>query len=155
MRDSAINISMRVLGMEVAVVNVTPDSVVMADKFHKYLFAEPLAAVLGSHSMTVGEMQDIMLGANLGEARTLTFNNPGSDTPVTVTFGDYATTPAGEMAGSVRVDAPVHSSQVKASLTWELDKASWNTARTVSFKTPVKGYKRVTMSNALSMLKNL
>ncbi|MDO5394565.1 MAG: DUF4292 domain-containing protein [Bacteroidales bacterium] len=154
LRDSVINISIRVLGMEVAVINITSDSVVMADKFHKYLFAEPLATVLGSHKMTVGQMQDIMLGTELGEVTEMTFSNPGNPEPVKVSFSDFATVPAGTMAQIVTVTAPVNKKEVEASVIWSADRARWDTGARVNFRTPVSGYKRVTVSNALKMLES-
>lgn len=153
LRDSMIHISMRVFGMEVAVVNVTNDSVYLVDKFHKYYFAEPLKTVLGSHMMSVGAMQDIMLGTQLGEANTLTFDNPGAKEPVTVTFSDFSTTPAGNAAGQVRIQAPVTGKQVDAVFVWSLDKAKWDSGQTVNFKRPSPSqYKRITMKSVLQML---
>lgn len=153
LRDSVINISMRVLGMEVAVANVTPDSMFLVDKFHKYYFAEPLKAVLGSHMMSVGALQDIILGTQLGEAATLTFNNPGASEPVSVTFSDFRATPAGNAAGEVRIQAPVTGKQVDATLVWSLDKAKWDSGNTVNFKRPdPRSYKRITMASVLQML---
>lgn len=154
-RDSAIHISLRFLGIvEVAEINITTDSVFMVDKHHKYLFAEPLQKVLGKHQLTIGQMQDIMLGTALGEASELTFNNPGSDKPVTVAFSGYTASPAGNIARQVTVSAPVNRYNVNASLEWSVDKARWDTGRTVNF-TPPAGYRRVTLDNALEMLRGI
>lgn len=153
-RDSVINISMRVLGMEVAVINITTDSVWLVDKFHKYAFAESTAHILGQHNMSIGQMQRLILGADNGEATTVTFDNPRGSEPVTVTFSDYSSTPAGELAGNVRVKAEVGKRDVDASLRWQLNKAVWNDpSRTVSFKSPTKGYTWLNSGDAMKMLK--
>jgi hypothetical protein len=155
-RDSLVNLSMRVLGMEVAVVNITPDSLVLVDKYHKYVFSESLQKIMGSHKITLGDMQDIMLGLNNNAPlNKLTFNNPNSDKPVTVTFSDFADTPAGKIAETVTLSAPLKKSDVQAQLLWTTSSATWNSGRSVDFTTPVKGYKKVTLEDALKTFKTM
>lgn len=163
-RDSLINISLRFMGfVEVAEINITADSVVMLDKHNDYMFAEPLQAVMGSHNITVGQMQDIILGCAVpgsvpGADRSenqLAFGNPGSDKPLTVTYSDFADTPAGQLAQLITVQAPVKSTDVTATIDWNLKSAKWNSGRKTRFITPSKGYKRITMSNAMRMLKSM
>jgi hypothetical protein len=155
-RDSLVNVSMRVLGMEVAVVNMTPDSVVFVDKYHKYLFAERLQTLLGSHQLTLGDIQDIILGLKPNAPlNQLSFNNPGNEKPVTVTFSDFVDTPAGSIAQNVALSAPLNKSEVDAELIWSASSATWNSGRTVDFVTPSKGYKRVSIQNALNSFKNM
>ena len=57
-----IHISVRLLGMEVAVMQVTPDSVFVVDKFHRYLIAEPTEKLTARTGLTVGDMQNALLG---------------------------------------------------------------------------------------------
>jgi hypothetical protein len=155
-RDSLVNLSMRMLGIEVAVVNITPDSLMLVDKYHKYLFSESLQSVMGSHKISLGEIQDIMLGLNSNAPlNKLTFNNPGSEKPVEVTFGDFADTPAGKVAETVTLTAPLKKTDVEAQLMWTTGSATWNSGRTVDYATPVKGYKRVTLDSALKMFKSM
>jgi hypothetical protein len=155
-RDSLVNVSMRVLGMEVAVVNMTPDSVVFVDKYHKYLFAESLHSLMGSHNLSLGDIQDIILGLKPNAPlNQLSFNNPGSEKPVTVSFSDFVETPAGNISQTVAVEAPLSKSEVAAELIWSASSAEWNSGRTVDFVTPSKGYKRVTVQNALNSFKNM
>ena len=61
-RDSLIHISMRMLGIEVAVAHVTPDSVWLVDKFHHYLCAAPIAAITGPNNLSLSDIQDMLLG---------------------------------------------------------------------------------------------
>lgn len=156
-RDSLVHLSMRVLGMEVAVVNMTNDSVMFIDKYHKYLFSESLNSVMGSHKMTLGDMQNIMFGltANMSSDHKLTFNNPGSEKPVTVEFDDFLNTPAGNIAQTVDVEAQLSKSEIDAQLLWSANSAEWNTGRTVDFVSPDKGYKRVSIETVLKMFKSM
>lgn len=155
LRDSIINISMRVIGMEVAVIQLNTDSMYIVDKFHKYYFAEPLSAVLGSHIMPVADIQDIILGTQMGEAADITFTNPGSPEPVRVKYSDFVTTIAGNIASDINITAPVTGKSVDASLQWNVSKAKFNTGATVRFKTPEPdSYRRISMANVLQMLKN-
>lgn len=155
-RDSLVNISMRVLGMEVAVVNMTSDSLIMVDKYHKYLFAESLGKIMGSHKLSLGDIQDIMLGLNSNSPlNQLSFNNPGSEKPVVATFSDFLSTPAGNLAQTVTVDAPLNKTDVQAQLIWSAESAKWNVYPETNFVTPSKGYKTVSIDKALSSFKNM
>lgn len=155
-RDSVINLSMRILGMEVATVNVTADSVWIADRFHKYVFSESTGRVLGSHRLTVGQMQDILFGIDTDGADRLTFDNPGGGTPVTVRFGDFRDTPAGRMAAAIDIEAQVGKTPVDAGLQWSPERAEWNNpSRAVSFKSNFRGYTRVTLDDVLGVLRSL
>lgn len=57
-----IHISVRLLGMEVAVMQVTPDSAFVVDKFHRYLIAEPTEKLTARTGLTVSDMQNALLG---------------------------------------------------------------------------------------------
>jgi len=61
-RDSLIHISMRLLGIELAVVRITPDSVYVFDKFHRYLVVESTKAVTKHTDLTLADLQCAILG---------------------------------------------------------------------------------------------
>lgn len=61
-RDKWIYLSMRMLGFEIASVYVSSDSCIVADKYHKTLITEPLDALTARTGLTVGDLQDILLG---------------------------------------------------------------------------------------------
>lgn len=61
-RGKDISISMRVLGIEVASIYITGDSVIALDKWHKYYLAESVESLLGGMPATVGNLQDMILG---------------------------------------------------------------------------------------------
>ncbi len=62
-RDRAIYISVRpMLGIEIAKLVITNDSVLVVDKYHKRYVAEPLSIITNGIPVTVGTLQDIFLG---------------------------------------------------------------------------------------------
>ena len=61
-RDSLVHISMRFFGMEVAVVRATADSAWVVDRFHKLYTVVPMSALTARTGLTLGAVQDIMLG---------------------------------------------------------------------------------------------
>lgn len=61
-RDRLIHISVRMLGMEVAVMQVTPDSLFVVDKFHRYLIAEPTERLTARTGLTMADLQSALLG---------------------------------------------------------------------------------------------
>lgn len=61
-RDKALNLSLRFLGMEVAAVTVTQDSIYAVYKLEKLYFAESISDLLGGFPATVGNVQDLLLG---------------------------------------------------------------------------------------------
>ena len=61
-RDSLVHLSLRMLGIELAVVCVDKDSVRVFDKFHRYYIAEGTAALTGSTGITLADVQSLLLG---------------------------------------------------------------------------------------------
>lgn len=61
-RDKDIYVTLRVLGMEVANMYVSADSVYAADRLHKYYFAEPIADIFAGASLSIGNIQDAITG---------------------------------------------------------------------------------------------
>lgn len=61
-RDSLVHISMRVLGMEVGVMQLTRDSVFVVDKFHRFLIAESMGRLTAGTGLTLADVQSALLG---------------------------------------------------------------------------------------------
>lgn len=61
-RDKCVQLSFRAVGMEVAYVHITADSVFAIDKMNKLCIAAPLSDVVGTSGMTIGNLQDLFLG---------------------------------------------------------------------------------------------
>lgn len=61
-RGKSITISLRFLGMEMAVMHLTNDSVVALDKYHDKYVAESLHRFLGGFPVNISNVQDALLG---------------------------------------------------------------------------------------------
>lgn len=61
-RGTDIFISMRFLGMEVATLYVSKDSLFATEKLHKYYVAESISGLMAAHGITVSDIQDAMMG---------------------------------------------------------------------------------------------
>lgn len=57
-----INISLRMLGMEVAVLYADEQKVYLVDKFHKCYLEEDISSVLSGYDVTLSDLQNILLG---------------------------------------------------------------------------------------------
>lgn len=151
-RGEVIHISMRMMGFEVAVMNINSQTATFIDKYHKYMFSESLDKLLGSHKMSVSDIQDLIL-KNTDQALDLTFNNSAG--AVTVSYSNPTDTDFGTYASDITINGAVKSLTVKASLAWTLKSASWNSGRTVDFQPPTSGYKIITLENAKSIFENM
>ena len=142
-----IHLSMRFLGMEMAVVYIDADSVYFVDKYHHYLFAESLQKVLGSKyaDMTIKDLQSFILGQ-----KKIPDNNY-----VKVTPSGYISSPAGQVASRMALDIETSKIDIDGSWEWSQYEVKWNDAsRSVSF-TPPSNYTVITLDNLESFLKNM
>lgn len=141
-RNEYIHVSVRMIGMEMAAIYIDSDSVYFVDKYHKYLFAEPLKDVLGSRygDLSVGDLQEIVLGKKV----------PGS-TGARVAPADFVDTPAGRVASVVGFEAEIPHGEIEGRIEWNPKSAKWNEpGRKANFKVP-GNYKPITLSGIKSM----
>ena len=61
-RGKSVMISLRVLGMEVASLYITNDSVYATEKIHKYYIAEDINSLCGKFPVSINDVQDMLLG---------------------------------------------------------------------------------------------
>lgn len=61
-RDKSVHMSMRVLGFEVAYLHMSPDSAWLVDKVHRAMTVMPLSTLFAGRSVTLGNVQDLLLG---------------------------------------------------------------------------------------------
>lgn len=61
-RNERIYISMRMIGMEVAILDIQPDSIHFYDKYHKEYVAESINSILSNSGLTLANIQDALLG---------------------------------------------------------------------------------------------
>lgn len=163
--DSLIHISLRVLGIEAGVISIGADSAVIIDKYHKMYVSESTSAFLGSHTLTIGELQSVLLGqAYAGGSSRIQACVSDSQPPVlqaidfmsrddlklSVAFSDFCEVPAGIAASKVAFDGRVPGKSVSASLQWNFGRAEWNTGRRPTLKMPGSGYKRIELTTILA-----
>lgn len=142
-----IHLSMRFIGMEVAAMYMDNDSVFFVDKYHKYMFAEPLQTVLGQQykHLTISDIQQLFLGQ-----QTLPANDRIDLTPT-----DFVETQFGQIASLIKIDAHTPQGTILGSAKWKPTSAKWDeTNRKADFKVP-SGYKRIRPENLESMLKSM
>lgn len=168
-RDSMIHISLRILGMEVAVLYADADSIYAVDKFHKYYIAESLDRIIAGSGLTLGTVQDILLGQALPPAKgrsawaatladgtisALDFDLHSDDTTLRCVYPAHEESPAGPVASSVEILGTKNSRKVAASMRMNIGSAKWDAQRPVNFSAP-KGYKKIDFDTLLKTLKNL
>lgn len=156
-RDSAVYISLRVLGMEVGAVSLTADSLWVVDKYHKFMFAESTRNILGQHYMSMARLQDLMLGADSAIVDgTLSILNSAGEESASISFSDYCSTQFGTYAAQMVLTALLGKTTATMSLQWDLESAKWNDSSTrIKFTPPSSGYKRAGIADAMEVLKSL
>lgn len=72
-RGKSITLSFRFLGMEMAVMHITSDSIIALDKYHNRYVAESLRQFLGGVPVDISDLQDLLLGHPflLGSTRSI------------------------------------------------------------------------------------
>ena len=168
-RDSLIHLSLRVLGMEVAVLYADTDSVYAIDKFHKYYLAESLDRIMASSGLSLGDIQDMLLGQALppangsrmctatladGAVAALDFDLGRPDATLRCVYPAHEPTPAGPVATSTEIYGVKDDKKIAATIRLNLGSARWNSPRRVDFSQP-KGYKRIHFDALLKSLRNL
>ncbi len=145
-RDQRITISLRFLGMEVAVLDVTPQSITAIDRYHKIWMTHPIEAFMHEHDFTLSDLQDALLGT----ASESTLQKLDS-TPVSVMYGPMVATAEGILTRYVIVTASIPSLPLEFELSYKPEKAEWNTGRTPNINIP-SSYKQI---NPASLIENL
>lgn len=84
--------------------------------------------------------------------RTLTVTAEGHE-PVIAAYGTAETTPSGMTAPWVNVSTTLRNHHIDATLTWDLDKAKWNTGLTLAAPKIPAGSRRISLSKIFEMLK--
>lgn len=142
-----IHLSMRFLGMEVAAAYIDNDSIFFVDKYHKYIFAEPLTEVLGQKysNLNIADIQNIFLG------RTQVNDNPNGK----ITTSDFVKTPVGLIASYFNVIIETADGDMEGNIEWNPASAKWNEPnRSASFKAP-SNYQRITSEGLRGALKSM
>lgn len=140
-RGKSILLSVRMLGMEVGNAYVTPDSVYVTDKIHKYMLSESLDEVLNGNYVEFTALQELLMG-------------DASAAPWIADAIDYKAVPD-DQAGTLTVSAAVDlRTFVSGSIVWDMKSAKRDEAGIARWKRP-EGYTRVKASAVAYMLKQL
>ena len=82
-KNKLIHISLKFLGMELAVCHITPDSIYCVDKVHKIAVVEPMSKLSSTAGLDIAQLQSVLLGrlfgpdsdpAALKRSRSVTFD---------------------------------------------------------------------------------
>lgn len=91
-RDESIHLSFKMLGIEVASAYLDRDSAFVYERLHKYLLAEPMDRITGRTSLSLADMQDIILAricapgtGTLKSSNTAAFSLTGTDNGTLIT----------------------------------------------------------------------
>ncbi len=198
-RGEWINISVRMLGFELASVWVDNDSVHAIDKYHKMYLSEGLANLTAGADVTLADLQDLLLGRGflagknggtftsaMANSVELTAGNEGlfivprtkpasfdygfilypsannlmatsvaagENHAATVTYTDFADTPAGSFSSTADI-AIVKGRNAAATLEWNFGSAKWNSGENRTWKKP-SGYKRISADQLIKTLSSL
>lgn len=141
-RDSAIEISLRAMGVEAALAYIDNDTVVVADKYHKQFLAEPYCSVFGASGLSLANLQDALLGtpfvaADMGWAwkaqidggilQALIFED--DDARVIGIYGN----------NDLDVLAQIADKQARLALKFNFEQAKWDTDRKIRLRSPKGG----------------
>lgn len=149
-RDSLVHISLRILGMEIAQLRATTDSVWVVDKYHKIYSSMPLAGLSAATGLSLADVQNLLLGR-----AALSDLLPDAASRVSFAADNYVTAPDGaQVASDISFTAAVKERNVAGSLRWDFDRARWNEPVDTEWKAP-SGYRRIEPEELLKSLKSL
>lgn len=168
-KDRSIHISMRFFGMEVAAAYVTGDSVYAYAKMQRVYVAESISEALGGLNITVGDLQNILLGAPLTlpastgnvsvDLRTLDSTSQPlaitvshrSGRTAKVTYSPLENLP---LASDVSIEATSGKTSVAATLDYNWQRAEVDAGNAGRFSLPL-GYRRIKGSELIRALSKI
>lgn len=171
-RDSAIHLSIRMLGIEGAVVLITTDSVFVHDKYHNIYIADALGeqlsgiglsniqAALTGKPFAPGPQLDsicwVLPSAN-GQIESLSIDLP-AEAQAYCAYSQWASTDYGPLAGLCDLlvfASPIsEEASAQASVEWNWGSAKFDSGREIKFKAPAD-LPAVRISDIGSMLKDM
>ena len=154
-RNRSIHMSFRFLGMEVASLMVTEDSIYAAYKLERIYFAESIRDLMGGFPATVGNVQDMILGRPfvLGENNVALSQCTlaGNGATWTITPDRSPMSMKGPMAGNTSISAKTSKTTFTGEITLNPRKADWGKGYGKSWTVP-KGYARVHAEDIIKKL---
>lgn len=145
-RDSSVVVSLRMFGMEVAVVSLTTDTLMVLDKYHRLAIVQPVSEVLRGVPLSISDLQDILTGRQgmefsgimnapigdftpewtiAGTLRTLAVKVADSE-HFRVEYTGPVSTPYGVLSDDVLLSGAHSGKEIAARLEWNYSRAKWN-----------------------------
>lgn len=141
-RDSAIEISLRAMGVEAALAYIDKDTVVVADKYHKQFLAEPYCSVFGASGLSLSNLQDALLGAPfLPEEMPWAWKAQVEDDILqALIFEDDDARVIGIYGNNdLDVMAQIADKQARLALKFNFEQAKWDSGRKMRLRSPKGG----------------
>lgn len=162
--DSLIYMSLRKLGMEVAVLNIDCQRAVLLDKFHKIYISEPWPESAPDSLLSLRTLQSALLGRPWAAADcwkgyvadsllSATALRLGDYAGIDFFYSDFCATPCGPVPALVRLNATSPFFEASACIEWQPEKADWDSDRRPAVRIP-DDYKRVDAAALLRLLSN-
>ncbi len=147
-RGRAVNLSFRMLGMEVAQARLTADSAMVIDKFHKkYICVDP-ADFMRRAALDMTTLQNLLLGID-DTASSATVR--GSSDAITIEQTDPTATPYGTMAAKTTWRSEIKGKSISGTIEWDFGRARWNDDATARPITIPEGYSEVDLTKLLTL----
>lgn len=70
-------------------------------------------------------------------------------------YTDITDTPAGMVAATLRMLAPLGKTEARASIEWNLNDAKWNEGRSANFKIPASSYKKIDINTLFKSISKI
>ena len=172
-RDSMILLSFRMLGFEVAAVQIDQDSALIVDKYHKYFIKTPTSGLARDLGISPSDIQDLLLGRvptfkipkgvedwtidvveDQDIIRSISIHTP-SYAPLTIEYGDQFNTRYGTIAGSVRAKGALADKTIELQIRWNPASAKWNDEVALRKISIGKGYKEISAENLKNMFSGI
>lgn len=170
-RNQYISISLRMLGFEVAVINIDNDSVTVADKYHKVVATESIESLTQRTTLSLSDIQDMLLGQKFtipqntewarwgtvtcddGFPESITIELYGHE-PFSVEYSEYTATEVGSVAADVIITGKIEQRAIQAALTWNLKKAVWNEPAK-DMPASFHGYRHISVAQIINQLRQM
>ena len=160
-RDTSLTLSLRVFGMEVALLAADGDSLLVLDKMHRRYLSASTSEFLARMPFGAGALQNLLLGRapdidlkalplpvellpHSAAVPLSAINVERADgATVSLTFGAPLPTPCGMMPQSASITIPTAKFTLAATIDYNWDKAEWNSAVTPRAVSAPQGYTRL------------
>lgn len=171
----SVLVSLRFFGMEMASLWLTADSVQVIVKPMSVYYKEDITTMTATAGITVADLQDLVMGrvfeVQSGAPFTADFFasfdaggaavldsvtvTPAEHRGVTVDYGAPEVSPCGPVASTFGASTTVRGHDIDFSCRWDVDRAKWNTGKTLTAPHVPADMRRLTTDDLFKILKKL